>query len=132
MHQLAFSDEASGEEVLVKLFDRFRGAKDPWDDIETSAKLYRVNREADRGNANERSQSDLFDRLRQNPPQDFGQIARLIQLVTEKPVILTPLRCERCGANLEVPTSGQYVQCTHCGYNYHATNVIEMLEKILR
>jgi ribosomal protein S27AE len=76
--------------------------------------------------------NDLARRIRLNPPQDFGQVTRLVELITEKPVILTPLRCSHCGADLRLPSSGQYVQCTHCGYVYHVTNVTQMIEELLR
>jgi len=123
-------DQAFWRKPLVRIRSPFRGTKDPWDDIETNAKLYRLNRDR-RELAGEDNRNALMNAIRQNPPQDFSQIIRIIQLISEKPVIVTPLNCERCGANIPVPSSGQYVQCAHCGYNYHVTNVIEMLGKIL-
>ena len=112
----------------------FRRTRNPWDDIETSARLYRLRREqiGAQGSSIEDTSNDLVKRIHLNPPQDFGQVVRLVELVTEKPVIVTPLRCSHCGADLQLPLSGQHVQCVHCGQDYHVTNVTQMLEEILR
>ena len=107
----------------------FRGTKDPWDDIETNARLYVLRR--GNGLSGDDVRNEFANKIRQNPPTDFGQVVRLMQLITENPVILTPLRCLQCGANLHLPSSGLYVECNHCGYNYHVANITEMLEKIL-
>jgi hypothetical protein len=119
---------------LRNLANFFRGTKNPWDDVESSARLFRLKREGQLQGQMIHVRSlrhDLLEQVRRNPPQDFGQVVRLIQLVTEKPIILTPLRCSNCGADIQLPSSGQYLRCSHCGHDYHVTNVTEMLERIL-
>jgi len=116
---------------LRRIRDALRGTKNPWNDIETSARLYGLWLKQRAGRNTNGLRNDLISRLRENPPQDFSQVVRLVQLITEKPVVVTPIRCLHCGANLRLPSSGHYVECTHCGYDYHITNVLEMLEKLI-
>jgi hypothetical protein len=119
---------------LHRIRDLFRRTKNPWDDIETSARLYRIRHEQTgfEETQSDETVNDLAKKIYLNPPQDFGQVARLVELITAKPLILTPLRCLQCGADLRLPSSGQYVQCNHCGYAYHVTNVTQMIEELLR
>jgi len=118
----------------LKLFAR---TKNPWDDIETSTKLYHAKRAQQAlhgevsGQSTNELRSSIIESIRRNPPQDFGQVVKLIQLITEKPVIMTPIRCSNCGADLELPSTGDSIHCTHCRKYFHLTKVIELLERML-
>jgi len=118
----------------LKLFTR---TKNPWDDIETSAKLYRTKRTqqalhgGDSAQSTNELRSGIVESIRRNPPKDFSQVVKLIQLITEKPVILTPIHCSNCGADLQLPSTGESVYCKHCGKYFHLTKVIELLERML-
>ena len=120
--------------VASKLSPLFRKTKNPWDDVETSARIYRAKREQEASggrNSFASMKSNLIEQIRQNPPRDFSQVIKLIQLVADKPVVLTPLQCPMCSANLQLPASGAFIQCRYCGYNIHVASTIGLLEKIL-
>lgn len=129
------SNEAKA--LYRKIRNVLAGKKNPWDDIESSARLYRLRREQGGVQARDSNlgmsdlRSALVQKIRQNPPQEFGQVVQLIELITEKPVVLTPLHCSHCAASLQLPSSGEWTRCQHCGHDFHVANMVGLLERLL-
>ncbi|MBE0512690.1 hypothetical protein IBX38_06545 [Candidatus Bathyarchaeota archaeon] len=57
--------------------------------------------------------------------------ARIIQAARGKGIVLTSIECPHCNGVVEIPPTGEYFKCQHCGKTIHATKIFDKLKDLL-
>jgi LSD1 subclass zinc finger protein len=56
---------------------------------------------------------------------DFAWLSKIIK---QESLSIRPIKCPSCGAPLDMPSSGRYVKCSHCGVVVQVTDIIDLIK----